>query len=106
MRLLLVLVQGRSGQLSCLKLAGILAGFHAIMIDPVYEDAVQQLKVFNGKKLESTTKEGLDIEDDHEKNKLEELKAMFQPLTKLMKAWTRKRMEGSTSLCSSATLTS
>ena len=55
------------------------------MIDLVYEDAVQQLKEFNGKKLKSTTKEGLDIEDDDEKKKLEELKATFQPLTKLMK---------------------
>ena len=55
------------------------------MVDLVYEDAVQQLKEFNGKKLKSTTKEGLDIEDDDEKKKLEELKAMFQPLTKLMK---------------------
>ena len=55
------------------------------MVDLVYEDAVQQLKEFNGKKLKSTTKEGLDIEDDHEKKKLEELKAMFQPLTKLLK---------------------
>ena len=55
------------------------------MSDPVYEDAVQQLKEFNGKKLKSTTKEGLDIEDDDEKKKLEELKATFQSLTKLMK---------------------
>ena len=55
------------------------------MVYLAYEDAVQQLKELNGKKLKSTTKEGLDIEDDHEKEKLEELKAMFQPLTKLMK---------------------
>ena len=46
---------------------------------------MQQLRDFNGEKLKSTTKEGLDIEDDDEKNKLEELKATFQPLTKLMK---------------------
>ena len=32
------------------------------MSDPVYEEAEQQLKEFNGKKLKSTTKEGLDIE--------------------------------------------
>ena len=31
------------------------------------------------------TKEGLDIEDEDEKKKLEELKAEFEPLTKLMK---------------------
>ena len=34
------------------------------MVDPVDEYAVQQLKEFDGKKLKSTTKEGLDIEDD------------------------------------------
>merc|ERR1711930_8062 len=55
------------------------------MVDPVDEYAVQQLKEFDGKKLKSTTKEGLDIEDEDEKKKLEELKAEFEPLTKLMK---------------------
>merc|ERR1712169_163185 len=55
------------------------------MVDPVDEYAVQQLKEFDGKKLKSTTKEGLDIEDEDEKKKIEELKAEFEPLTKLMK---------------------
>merc|ERR1711865_989603 len=55
------------------------------MVDAVDEYAVQQLKEFDGKKLKSTTKEGLDIEDDDEKKKIEELKAEFEPLTKLMK---------------------
>merc|ERR1712195_456386 len=55
------------------------------MCDPIDEYAVQQLKEFDGKKLKSTTKEGLDIDDDDEKKKLEELKAEFEPLTKLMK---------------------
>merc|ERR1712134_166210 len=55
------------------------------MVDPVDEYAVQQLKEFEGKKLKSTTKEGLDIDDEDEKKKLEELKAEFEPLTKLMK---------------------
>merc|ERR1712165_411517 len=49
------------------------------------EYAVQQLKEFDGKKLKSTTKEGLDIDDEDEKKKFEELKAEFEPLTKLMK---------------------
>merc|ERR1712139_312788 len=55
------------------------------MCDPIDEYAVQQLKEFDGKKLKSTTKEGLDVDDDDEKKKLEELKAEFEPLTKLMK---------------------
>merc|ERR1712023_100331 len=55
------------------------------MVDPVDEYAVQQLKEFDGKKLKSVTKEGLDIEDEDEKKKLEELKAEFEPLAKLMK---------------------
>merc|ERR1711879_226575 len=37
------------------------------------------------KKLKSTTKEGLEPDDEDEKKKLEELKAEFEPLTKLMK---------------------
>merc|ERR1712023_1763 len=55
------------------------------MVDPVDEYAVQQLKEFDGKKLKSTTKEGLDIDDEDEKKKMEEMKAEFEPLTKLMK---------------------
>merc|ERR1712172_238803 len=55
------------------------------MVDPIDEYSVQQLKEFDGKKLKSTTKEGLDIEDEDEKKKLEEMKAEFEPLTKLMK---------------------
>merc|ERR1712209_212686 len=55
------------------------------MVDPIDEYCVQQLKEFDGKKLKSTTKEGLDLEDEDEKKKLEELKAEFEPLTKLMK---------------------
>ena len=55
------------------------------MIDPIDEYATQQLKEFDGKKLKSTTKEGLDIDDEDEKKKIEELKAEFEPLTKLMK---------------------
>merc|ERR1712117_804014 len=52
------------------------------MVDPIDEYAVQQLKEFDGKKLKSTTKEGLEIDDEDEKKKLEELKAEFEPLTK------------------------
>jgi len=50
------------------------------------EYAVQQLKEFDGKKLKSCTKEGLEIEDEEEaKKKFEQLKAEFEPLCKLMK---------------------
>ena len=57
----------------------------AAQVDPIDEYATQQLKEFDGKKLKSTTKEGLDIDDEDEKKKIEELKAEFEPLTKLMK---------------------
>merc|ERR1712045_398033 len=40
------------------------------MVDPIDEYAVQQLKEFDGKKLKSTTKEGLEIDDEDEKKKL------------------------------------
>jgi molecular chaperone HtpG len=46
------------------------------MVDPVDEYAVQQLKEYEGKKLISATKEGLDLgEDEEEKKKFEEEKA-------------------------------
>merc|ERR1711865_386715 len=61
-------------------------GFEVLyMVDPVDEYAVQQLKEFDGKKLKSVTKEGLDLDDEDEKKKMEELKAEFEPLCKLMK---------------------
>merc|ERR1712167_114560 len=55
------------------------------MVDPIDEYCVQQLKEFDGKKLKSVTKEGLDLEDEEENKTLEELKAEFEPLCKLMK---------------------
>merc|ERR1712057_72674 len=55
------------------------------MVDPVDEYATQQLKELDGKKLKSVTKEGLDLDDEDEKKKMEELKAEFEPLCKLMK---------------------
>ena len=53
------------------------------IVDPVDKHAVQKCKEFDGKK--STTKEGLVLGDEEERKKLEELKAEFKPLTKLMK---------------------
>merc|ERR1711971_1464681 len=56
------------------------------MIDPIDEYAVQQLKEFEGKKLLSATKEGLQIEEDEdEKKAFEEAKAKTEGLCKLMK---------------------
>merc|ERR1712110_1104478 len=56
------------------------------MVDPIDEYAIQQLKEFEGKKLLSATKEGLDINDDEdEKKAFEEAKAKTESLCKLMK---------------------
>jgi molecular chaperone HtpG len=56
------------------------------MIDPIDEYATQQLKEYEGKKLLSATKEGLEItEDEDEKKAFEEAKAKTEGLCKLMK---------------------
>ncbi|TPX55442.1 hypothetical protein PhCBS80983_g05289 [Powellomyces hirtus] len=62
-------------------------GFEVLyMVDPIDEYCVQQLKEFDGKKLMSATKEGLELEEDEdEKKKIEEQKAEFEPLTKQLK---------------------
>merc|ERR1712179_860978 len=54
------------------------------MVDPIDEYAVQQLKEYDGKKLISATKEGLNINDDEdEKKAFEEAKAKTESLCKL-----------------------
>jgi molecular chaperone HtpG len=62
-------------------------GYEVIfMTDPIDEYAVQQLKEYEGKKLLSATKEGLEIADDEdEKKSFEEAKAKCEGLCKLMK---------------------
>merc|ERR1712013_786162 len=62
-------------------------GYEVIyMVDPIDEYCVQQLKEYDGKKLISATKEGLELaEDDEEKNAFEEAKAKSEGLCKLMK---------------------
>merc|ERR1712054_521089 len=61
-------------------------GFEVLyMVDPIDEYGVQQLKEYDGKKLKSVAKEGLDLDSEDEKKKTEELKAEFEPLCKLMK---------------------
>jgi len=55
-------------------------GFEVLfMTEPIDEYAVQQLKEFDGKKLVSATKEGLDLElSEEEKKEQEEEKASFE----------------------------
>ena len=56
------------------------------LVDPIDEYMVQQLKDYDGKKLKSCSKEGLDLEEtEEEKKQKEEEKAKFEPLCKLMK---------------------
>ena len=61
-------------------------GFEVLyMTEPIDEYAVQQLKEYDGKKLVSVTKEGLELpEDDEDKKKWEEKKAKFEPLCKVL----------------------
>merc|ERR1712047_213497 len=62
--------------------------------EPIDEYCVQQLKEFDGKKLVSVTKEGLELpEDEDEKKKFEEAKAKFEPLCKVMKDILDKKVE-------------
>merc|ERR1712127_447874 len=64
------------------------------MVDPIDEYAVQQLKEFEGKKLLSATKEGLQLdEDEEEKKKFEEAKAKSEGLCKLMKEVLEDKVE-------------
>merc|ERR1712193_398438 len=56
------------------------------MVDPIDEYSVQQMKEYDGKKLVSVTKEGLQFEEtEDEKKEKEEVKADYEPLCKLMK---------------------
>merc|ERR1712179_185396 len=56
------------------------------MTDPIDEYATQQLKEYEGKKLISATKEGLEMDEDEDENKaFEEAKEKTEPLCKLMK---------------------
>ena len=64
------------------------------MMEPIDENFIQQLKEFNGKSLVSVTKEGLELPvDEEEKKKMEETKAKFENLWKLMKEILDKKVE-------------
>uniref|UniRef100_A0A3Q0SCM5 Heat shock protein 90, alpha (cytosolic), class B member 1 n=1 Tax=Amphilophus citrinellus TaxID=61819 RepID=A0A3Q0SCM5_AMPCI len=70
-------------------------GFEVLyMTEPIDEYCIQQLKEFDGKTLVSVTKEGLELpEDEEEKKKMEEDKAKFENLCKLMKEILDKKVE-------------
>lgn len=64
------------------------------MTEPIDEYCIQQLKEFDGKNLVSVTKEGLELpEDEEEKKKMEEDKAKFDSLCKIMKEILDKKVE-------------
>ncbi len=64
------------------------------MTEPIDEYVVQQLKEFDGKNLVSVTKDGLELpEDEEEKKRLDEAKAKFEGLCKVMKDILDKKVE-------------
>ncbi|KAI3633024.1 hypothetical protein MIR68_009099 [Amoeboaphelidium protococcarum] len=62
-------------------------GFEVLfMVDPIDEYSVQQLKEYEGHKLVSVTKEGLELpEDEEEKKQFEEEKKQYEDLCKTVK---------------------
>lgn len=65
------------------------------MTDPIDEYCVQQLKEYDGKKMVSVTKEGLELpESEEEKKKFEEDKVKFENLCKVMKDILEKKVCG------------
>ena len=70
-------------------------GFEVVyMTEPIDEYCVQQLKEFDGKKLVSVTKEGLELpEDEEEKKKRESDAEKFENLCKVMKDILDKKVE-------------
>ncbi|CAJ0572290.1 unnamed protein product, partial [Mesorhabditis spiculigera] len=70
-------------------------GFEVLyMIDPIDEYCVQQLKEYEGKKLISVTKEGLELpETEEEKKKFEEDKVKYEVLCKVIKDILEKKVE-------------
>jgi molecular chaperone HtpG len=70
-------------------------GFEVVyMVDPIDEYCVQQLKEYDGKKLVSVSKEGLELpESEEEKKKFEEDKVKYEDLCKVMKDILDKKVQ-------------
>ncbi|MBZ3887837.1 Heat shock protein HSP 90-beta [Sciurus carolinensis] len=70
-------------------------GFEVVyMTEPIDHDYAQQLKEFDGKNLVSLTKEVLELpEDEEEEKKMEERKAKFENLCKLLKEILNENVE-------------
>jgi molecular chaperone HtpG len=70
-------------------------GFEVIyMVDPIDEYCVQQLKEYDGKKLVSVSKEGLELpESEEDKKKFEEDKVKYEDLCKVMKDILDKKVQ-------------
>jgi len=61
-------------------------GFEVLlMTEPIDEYAMQQMKEFEGKKFKNVSKDKLDIEDEEEKKKAEELKKANENLCTIIK---------------------
>jgi len=57
------------------------------MVEPIDEYCIQQLKEFDGHKLVSVTKEGLELpEDEEEKSRQEEIKKSFEKICEIIKS--------------------
>jgi len=70
-------------------------GFEVIyMVDPIDEYCVQQLKEFDGKKLVSVSREGLELpESEEEKKRFEEQKVEYEDLCKVIKDILDKKVQ-------------
>lgn len=64
------------------------------MVEAIDEYVVQQLREYDGKKLQCCTKEGLDLDNsEEEKKKFEELSSKYEALCKLMKEILHDKVE-------------
>ena len=64
-----------------------------LMTEPIDEYCMQQLKEYDGKKLVNVAKDPIELDDEEEKKKFEELKATFEDLCKLVKDTLGEKVE-------------